>query len=138
MALLFLVYSAPDLALTQLMVETLSVLLLVAVLLRMRPNAPGPMEGPTAGRVLLAVAAGVVFGAGVWMSSTARLSGGVAEFFARASVPEAYGRNIVNVILVDFRALDTLGEITVLALAGAGIGALLRARRLTGGKEESS
>jgi multicomponent Na+:H+ antiporter subunit A len=52
----------------------------------------------------------------------------VARWFAEASVPLAFGRNVVNVILVDFRALDTLGEITVVAVAGIGVFALLRAR----------
>ena len=51
----------------------------------------------------------------------------VALFLDR-SLPEAHGRNVVNVILVDFRALDTLGEITVLALAGTGVYALMRLR----------
>ena len=53
----------------------------------------------------------------------------VADYYARASVPEAYGRNIVNVILVDFRALDTMGEVIVVAVAGIGVIALLRAVR---------
>ena len=47
------------------------------------------------------------------------------EYFERTAVPGAHGRNVVNVILVDFRALDTLGEITVLAIAGAAVVALL-------------
>ena len=50
----------------------------------------------------------------------------LTDFFARHSLPAAHGRNMVNVILVDFRALDTLGEITVLAVAGFGVYALLR------------
>ena len=50
------------------------------------------------------------------------------EYFARASLPLAHGRNVVNVILVDFRALDTLGEITVLAVAALGVLGLLRLR----------
>lgn len=128
-SLIFLLQGAPDLALTQLMVETLSVLLLVAVLLRLRQGRPGPMKGPRPSRVLLAGAMGLAVGATVWLASTVRMEEGIGEFFAAASVPEAKGRNVVNVILTDFRALDTLGEITVLALAGAGIAALLRARR---------
>jgi len=52
-------------------------------------------------------------------------------------VPAAHGRNVVNVILVDFRALDTLGEITVLAVAGLGVYALLRLR-LAHRREDSS
>ena len=44
----------------------------------------------------------------------------LSQYFLQHSVPDAYGRNVVNVILVDFRAMDTLGEITVLAVAGLG------------------
>jgi multicomponent Na+:H+ antiporter subunit A len=51
------------------------------------------------------------------------------DYFARASLPLAQGRNVVNVILVDFRALDTLGEITVLAVAALGVVGLMRLRR---------
>jgi multicomponent Na+:H+ antiporter subunit A len=52
----------------------------------------------------------------------------ISSEFVRLSVREAHGRNLVNVILVDFRALDTLGEITVLAAAGIGVYALLKLR----------
>jgi multicomponent Na+:H+ antiporter subunit A len=51
------------------------------------------------------------------------------EYFEATSVPGGMGRNIVNVILVDFRALDTMGEITVLAVAALGVFALLKFRR---------
>jgi multicomponent Na+:H+ antiporter subunit A len=53
----------------------------------------------------------------------------VADFYREAAVPEAFGRNIVNVILVDFRAADTLGEITVVAVAAPGVAALMAAAR---------
>ena len=60
----------------------------------------------------------------------------VSRFFAEKSFIEAHGRNIVNVILVDFRALDTLGEITVLAIAGLGVYALLKSHLTeTSGKD---
>ena len=52
----------------------------------------------------------------------------LTPYFAENSVPLAKGRNIVNVILVDFRALDTLGEITVLAVAAIGVFGLLKLR----------
>jgi multicomponent Na+:H+ antiporter subunit A len=52
----------------------------------------------------------------------------VSRYYAEHSLPEAHGRNIVNVILVDFRGLDTLGEITVLAVAAVGVYALLKLR----------
>jgi multicomponent Na+:H+ antiporter subunit A len=53
---------------------------------------------------------------------------GASRYFAEQAVPGARGRNVVNVILVDFRALDTLGEITVLVVAGIGALALLKLR----------
>jgi multicomponent Na+:H+ antiporter subunit A len=52
----------------------------------------------------------------------------ISSFFAEHSLPDAHGRNLVNVILVDFRSLDTLGEIAVLAMAGIGVFALLKLR----------
>jgi multicomponent Na+:H+ antiporter subunit A len=52
----------------------------------------------------------------------------ISSYFTEHAVDMAHGRNIVNVILVDFRALDTLGEITVLSLAGIGVYALLKLR----------
>ena len=56
------------------------------------------------------------------------MSGHLTGFFEAASVPEAHGRNIVNVILVDFRALDTLGEIIVVAVSALGAFALIKLR----------
>jgi len=61
----------------------------------------------------------------------------ISAYFVEHSVPRGHGRNVVNVILVDFRGLDTLGEITVLAVAGLGVYALLKLRRRadSGGRE---
>jgi multicomponent Na+:H+ antiporter subunit A len=64
----------------------------------------------------------------VWSIGAERGDRPLTEYFAVTSYPEAFGRNVDNVILVDFRALDTLGEITVLAMAAAGVIALLRLR----------
>jgi multicomponent Na+:H+ antiporter subunit A len=61
----------------------------------------------------------------------------LAEWFGAASVPEGQGRNVVNVILVDFRALDTLGEIAVLAIAALAVVALLRPGRASAKGEAS-
>jgi multicomponent Na+:H+ antiporter subunit A len=52
----------------------------------------------------------------------------VSSYFLEHSLPDAHGANVVNVILVDFRALDTLGEITVLATAALGVWSLVRLR----------
>ncbi len=61
----------------------------------------------------------------------------LSDFFRAASVPEAHGRNLVNVIIVDFRALDTLGEITVLALAALAAAAVLAGTRRSRGTTPS-
>jgi multicomponent Na+:H+ antiporter subunit A len=74
----------------------------------------------------LAAAAGLLMAALTLAVTSGPFDAAISEFYARASVPQAYGRNIVNVILVDFRALDTLGEITVLAVAALGAIALIR------------
>ncbi len=127
-AFVFILYGAPDLGMTQFAIETLTVILLVLVLYRLPRFA---RFSSTAARVRDAVFAGT---AGALMTlllliaTRAPLESRVGTYFSEASVPAAHGRNIVNVILVDFRALDTLGEITVLALAGIGVYALLRLR----------
>jgi multicomponent Na+:H+ antiporter subunit A len=131
-ALLFVLFSAPDLAMTQIMVETLSVVVLVLVFFRLpvtsRRSGWGPRlrDGVLAGGVGLAMFLFVLSAARVLPDLE------VARYFLAESVPTAYGRNVVNVILVDFRALDTLGEITVLAAAGLGIYAMMRLRDRNG------
>lgn len=50
----------------------------------------------------------------------------ISDYFLQNSLPQAFGKNVVNVILVDFRALDTMGEITVLSVAAIGVYALLK------------
>jgi multicomponent Na+:H+ antiporter subunit A len=77
--------------------------------------------GATATAVLLAVTVGP-------------LDRTITEYYERTSWPEAYGRNIVNVILVDFRALDTFGEIAVVAIAALSAFALLKGRKGEEGK----
>lgn len=137
-ALLFLLYSAPDPALTQLVIEVLTVVLLVFILRRLpRPASPGrPRTSP--GAVALATLGGVTMAALTLVALQVQLSAPISAFFDAGSVPLAHGRNVVNVILVDFRALDTLGEITVLAVAALGILALLARRRLVASSEEAS
>jgi len=131
-ALLFLVYSAPDLALTQLVVEVLTVVLFVFVLRRLpRPLREQSLPRPLA--LALAVLGGATMGALTLVAFQVQLAEPVSRFFEETSVPLAHGRNVVNVILVDFRALDTLGEITVLAVAALGVLALLAGRRATRG-----
>ena len=130
MAVLFVIHGAPDLALTQVLVETLSVAIFVLVLRRLPARAetrPWPL-----GRALRL---GLALGVGAFVTMFALVAGDArtarpisGELLDRA-LPEAGGRNVVNVILVDFRGIDTLGEITVLAVAALGIYSLARAAR---------
>jgi multicomponent Na+:H+ antiporter subunit A len=129
-AVLFALYSAPDLALTQVMVESLSVILLVLVFVRLPRMARRSSATLRVRDAVVALAAGAMMtGLVIATALSLPLDPEVARFFLDSSAPLAYGRNVVNVILVDFRALDTLGEITVVAVAGFGIWALVKGRR---------
>jgi multicomponent Na+:H+ antiporter subunit A len=129
--LIFVFFSAPDLALTQLLIEVLTVVLLVFVFYRIPPHPLPPQAAWVKVRNLLVAAA-----VGLWGFAMALVGAGVplqpsiSPYFSQNAVPAAHGGNIVNVILVDFRGFDTLGEITVLAIAAIGGYALLRASRL--------
>ena len=139
-ALLFLTLGAPDLAITQLLVETLVVVVAVLVLRRsqgiVRESDLSTWTKGVNAIAALAVAAVVVFIA--WSAAGLDVSHDAAAYFSERSVTEGHGRNIVNVILVDFRALDTLGEVVVVATAGMGIFALSRRALRTAGDGRSA
>jgi multicomponent Na+:H+ antiporter subunit A len=128
LALLFLFFGGPDLALTQLAIETLTVILFILVLRRLPPLRTVSASSTRARDAIVALAGGATMTGIVLATAASYHPAPLREYFARASVPLAYGRNVVNVILVDFRALDTLGEITVLAVAALGVFALMRLR----------
>ncbi len=121
---LYSVLGGPDLTLTQLLVETLAIALFAFVL----RHLPAAFTRPATARLpRLAVAllvGGFVFGAGLLVNA-ARSTRTVSATYLADSVPEAAGGNVVNVILVDFRAFDTLGEITVLVAATLGVAGLV-------------
>ena len=134
-AVVFLLFRAPDLALTQFAIETLSVLLFVLVLHRLPPlRALSPRRERVRDGVV-AAAGGAFVTALVLAATAAPHPTPLRDYFASASLALANGRNVVNVILVDFRGFDTLGEITVLAVAAMGVVALLRLRAPAKGKE---
>lgn len=126
-ALVYAVFGAPDLAMTQILVETLTIILFVLVFYHLPRFATFSGRADKARDAAIAVLAG---GLVTTLVLTASLGAHepISRFFSEASLPEGHGRNVVNVILVDFRALDTLGEVTVLAVAGIGVIALLRLR----------
>ncbi len=127
MALFFLAANAPDVATTQLMVETLTVVFL-AFVLRSMPAIPRVAEEGAISRtahVLISVFFGLAVAVALLVVVNVPLSGDIAEWYVNNSFPGGKGGNVVNVILVDFRALDTLGEIVVVALAGLAAASLL-------------
>ena len=129
-AIVFVFFAAPDLAITQFLVETLIVIIVALVLMRL-PRHSLREEDNTAVRWVagsIAVLGGALVTSLTLAVTALPLDLRLAEYFAAESYPSALGRNIVNVILVDFRAIDTLGEITVLVIAAVGVYALLRRR----------
>jgi len=124
-ALAFARYSAPDLALTQLSVEVVTIILLVLALFFMPDRTPVESSSLRGLRdVLLAGGTGIVVALLAYAVMT-RPYDSIASFFLENSVSGGGGTNVVNVILVDFRGFDTLGEISVLAIAAIGIYGLL-------------
>ncbi len=124
-SLAFVFLSAPDLALTQLMVETLSILLILLALRYLPQVSPVERAPLREGlHAALAVAGGAVVAALAYAMMTQPVAS-ISEYFLRTSLSEGGGLNVVNVIIVDYRALDTLGEIAVVGIAALIIAALL-------------
>ena len=127
-AMLFVMFGAPDLAMTQFAIETLTVVLFVFVIYRL------PRFATLSGRMtrirdgIVATIAGGMMTLVVLAATYAHAPSRLTEFFVENSYTVAKGKNMVNVILVDFREMDTLGEIIVIAVAALGIFALMRLR----------
>lgn len=129
LALLYARYGAPDLAITQVLVDTLTVVLLVFAFYRLPRYARLSSTSARIRDAFVATAFGIMMGLFALAVHFSRYPERISTFFAEQAYPAAHGRNVVNVILVDFRALDTLGEITVLGLAALGVAALLAVRK---------
>jgi multicomponent Na+:H+ antiporter subunit A len=134
-ALLFILFGAPDLAMTQFLIETLMVILFVLVFYFLPRFTILSSARERWRDAVVALLAGALMTAITLVATDVTFYPPISRYFAEQSVPAAHGRNIVNVILVDFRALDTLGEITVLGVAGVGVFALLK---LKAAKERKS
>ncbi|MBA5779062.1 putative monovalent cation/H+ antiporter subunit A [Stappia sp. F7233] len=128
-ALIFMLFGAPDLSFTQFMVETLSVVILALVMTRL--NLAPRDHRRVVHRVFdgaIAIAIGFGFGALLMQITELPFDSKLSDFFAEYSRAIAHGRNIVNVIIVDFRGFDTLGEISVVMVTGLAVLALIRVR----------
>jgi multicomponent Na+:H+ antiporter subunit A len=128
-AVIFLLFGAPDLSFTQFMVETLSVVILTLVMTRLHLS---PTDHRSLGQKLLdstiAIACGLGFSLMLLKSTQGPFNNSLTEFFNAYSKVIAHGANVVNVIIVDFRGTDTLGEIAVVMITGLAILALVRVR----------
>jgi multicomponent Na+:H+ antiporter subunit A len=138
--LVFLIYSAPDVAMTQLLVETL-VVVFIAIVLRYLPRArsvPKHSKPRLILNALIACTIGTSVGIILWLISATALNPQIAEFYAQTSVSGGHGRNIVNVILVDFRAFDTMGEAIVVIIAALATVAALGRKKHGQGKQANT
>ncbi|QFI65497.1 putative monovalent cation/H+ antiporter subunit A [Sinorhizobium alkalisoli] len=128
-AMIFLLYGAPDLSFTQFMIETLSVVVLALVMTRLRlsPSDHRPWREKVPD-FALALACGTGFALLLLRVTGVPFDASLTAFFNEYSKAIAHGANVVNVIIVDFRGTDTLGEITVVMIAGLAILGLVRLR----------
>ena len=132
-AALFLLHGAPDLALTQVLVETVTLVVFVLVLRRLPPYfSVRPLAGGRWVRLAVGLAVGLTVGALALVVPGARIHTPVSADFPEEAYVFGGGKNIVNVTLVDIRAWDTMGEISVLLVAATGIASLVFLSRRSG------
>ena len=124
-AVLYALLGAPDLAMTQFAVETLTVVIFVLVFHQLRGFGDLSSRLVKTRDAIVAAAAGALVTTLVLFVGASGTTSRLAEYFAGAAPTLGHGRNVVNVILVDFRGFDTLGEITVLVTVAIGVRALL-------------
>lgn len=121
-ALIYINFGAPDLAMTQFLVETLTVVIIALVLVKLPRGEREEARTPGLIRdITIAVFTGLTVTAVMLAVLEVPFTSEVVEYFRQTSLLEARGRNIVNVILVDYRGLDTLGEAIVIGMAGLSV-----------------
>ena len=128
-ASIFAIYSAPDLAITQISVETLSVVLFAWVVYKLPVFQEFSSKRTIRFDMILSATMGILTTILLLKSEALDMGNSISHQLSEWSYPLANGANIVNVILVDFRALDTLGEIVVLSIAAVGVWALIDSQR---------
>ena len=130
--MVFIGFSAPDLALTQITVDVVTTVLLL-MSLSLLPQLTPYESSPTRRwrDAVIAVCGGLGIATVAWLVMT-RDHNSISWFFIQQSIPLGGGTNVVNVILVDFRGFDTFGEITVLGIAAIGVLSLMDGMRAHG------
>ncbi|MBZ9651577.1 putative monovalent cation/H+ antiporter subunit A [Psychroflexus montanilacus] len=127
-SLLFLFYSAPDLAMTQFSVDTLTVILFVLVLYKLPKYLKLSDTGLRIKHGVLSISFGILITLLILRVLNEPKNTEITEYYAENAYKLARGKNIVNVILVDFRGIDTMIEISVLIVAALGVFGLLKLR----------
>jgi multicomponent Na+:H+ antiporter subunit A len=125
-ALLFVFYGAPDVAMTQFTIDTLTVILFVLVLYRLPRFFRLSSNAIMARDAVIALAAGSLVTFMILLVNSFPNDSALSDYFLTNSSLLAHGQNVVNVILVDFRGIDTMVEITVLAVAAIGVYSLMK------------
>jgi multicomponent Na+:H+ antiporter subunit A len=125
-AMLFILHGAPDLATTQFLVETCTMVMFVLVLRRLPSHfSQRPLVASRWLRVAIGVAVGTVVAGMAYAATGGRQAVPISTAFPEPAVSYGGGRNVVNVTLVDIRAWDTMGEISVLVVAATGLASLV-------------
>ncbi|AQQ52721.1 Na+/H+ antiporter subunit A [Planococcus lenghuensis] len=128
-ALFFVIFRAPDLALTQLVIETISVALFLLAFYHLPQLSRHEERMPfRIGNALIAAGVGVTMALVAFSAHSQKSIESISEYYKETVYSEAAGGNIVNVILVDYRGFDTLFEITVLGIAAIAIISMIRLR----------
>lgn len=128
-AFFFVIFKAPDLALTQLVIETITVsLFLLAFQHLPKLKRHGESKGFRLGNFIVALGVGITMAFVALSAHSQKLIPSISQFYKDTVQSEAGGGNIVNVILVDYRGFDTLFEIAVLSIAGIGVYSMIRLR----------
>jgi multicomponent Na+:H+ antiporter subunit A len=126
---LFIIYGAIDVAITLILVETLVLVLFMVVIYHLPKFTNFSSKASRLRDAAVALLVGGFMTGLVLKAGQLNLNPKISDFYVENALPLAHGSNIVNVILVDFRALDTLGEITVLVIAAIGVVALLKLKK---------
>lgn len=128
-ALIFLYFSAIDLAITQIIVETLIVVMFVLILQRLPLFAKLSSRASKVRDLAIALSFGGAMTVLTLKSLNVDFNHPISNYMIENSYTKAYGKNVVNVILVDFRALDTMGEVVVLVVAALGVFVMLKTKK---------
>jgi multicomponent Na+:H+ antiporter subunit A len=125
-ALIYVLFGAPDLAMTQFLIEALTVVLFVLAFYHLpRFTRLSPARARIRDVIISLFVGGLMTALALSVTGVL-LFPSIVSFFIESALPLGHGRNITNVILVDFRGIDTLGETTVLSIAAIGVYALLK------------